>query len=411
VEYGGRSFSARLFSGVVNHQNLDPVLLSISSIEHPRGVRLDVEGDDDVDGGAGRSFSWVPSYMDDSSDWIHGGSLGFGSASDGHGLELYALAAHAVPLSSGAAPQVKSLDNRSTRRWQLAGLLVERDLGGCAAVAEGAIGRRLGDSASGEEPAVAGYGQAACSHGGVDNTIEVKAYRHWRIGRDEPQIAFNDPPTLERFDQDVAGNEDAAGIRLRSQWRFMEAASIYGSAMAYRYGDRGEDPFGASAKLALHGYAGAQFSGWGGADAEISAGYRTNRRPEGEGGGAVLSLWHLDLSASAALGSDLAVTAKLNHVSEDKALVTQTLGFHRGLGVMSVSLWRRVVLSGLLGYTTERPVAPTWYPAFEASLKLLNGSEVTGFVGRLAGGRVCAGGTCRELPPFEGIRVDAVFRY
>jgi len=32
------------------------------------------------------------------------------------------------------------------------------------------------------------------------------------------------------------------------------------------------------------------------------------------------------------------------------------------------------------------------------------------FAGRLAGGRVCVSGTCRDLPPFEGVRADLTIR-
>ena len=91
----------------------------------------------------------------------------------------------------------------------------------------------------------------------------------------------------------------------------------------------------------------------------------------------------------------------------------EELAFRRGLAVAGLSLAGIGTVSALYGYSTERNdgVAPTHYPGAEALVHLPKGGNVRLFVGQLTGGRVCVSGSCRDVPPFEGARLDVLANF
>lgn len=106
----------------------------------------------------------------------------------------------------------------------------------------------------------------------------------------------------------------------------------------------------------------------------------------------------------------MTISGRWNHRSEVAVAFTER-DFLRGMSTLSVALYQTVVVSGLYGYTSEKPALPLHYPAGEVKVYLPRGGEVRAFFGRIAGGRVCVSGTCRDLPAFEGARLDAIIRW
>lgn len=323
---------------------------------------------------------------------------------------LYVLARDASPFLEDPDDPASS---RGEMDWTIGGVSADLRRGGVQVAAEVAAGRRRTELAAGARQRVtawAAYAAAQWSVGRTTALVDAKAYRHWDIGRDQMGVAlaYNEAPTLEREDQEVPNNADAIGARARLEVRLPHAVTAFANALAYRYAEDGADPV--DRDLAVHAYAGVdrQFSG--GASASVAAGIRRERamnlatdRLERK-----LSLWHVDVDAAVPLAARWAATFKWNHRSEDRR---SGLAFVRGLAVAGLA-WRGVgTLSALYGYSTEDARTPAHYPAAELLVHLSRGGQARLFAGRLTGGRVCVSGTCRDVPPFEGVRVDVVVNW
>lgn len=107
------------------------------------------------------------------------------------------------------------------------------------------------------------------------------------------------------------------------------------------------------------------------------------------------------------------MTLKWNHKSEDKVLALGTDAFIKGLVVLGAAIPGRGAVSLLYGYSTEAgtDAVPTHYPGAELRWLLPRGGDLRVFYGRLTGGRVCVSGSCRDVPPFQGARLDLVVRF
>lgn len=282
----------------------------------------------------------------------------------------------------------------------LGGGVVSLEAQGFRAYAEAAGGRRTGRTARPET--VHGLqASTALDVGPVTWLAEAKWYRRLEFGRVDRGLAYHEPLTLERDDQRVPASADAVGGRLRSDVRVSEVLTVHANGMAYRFSEDGSDPL--EGGLAWHVYAGADL--WLGSSRHValSGGFRretdASRSLRGR-------LWHVEAAASFPVARSLAFQAAANHVSESKAGFSGLHDFVRGLASLGVA-WPGVgSLTFVYGYSTEVSTRPTHYPGGEVRVVLPLGGEVRLFGGRMAGGRVCASGTCRDLPPFEGVRLD-----
>ena len=61
-------------------------------------------------------------------------------------------------------------------------------------------------------------------------------------------------------------------------------------------------------------------------------------------------------------------------------------------------------------YDTDPRVPPTYFN-FVGRFRPTPATNVSLFVGQRRGTLRCEGGVCREVPPFEGVRVDATARF
>lgn len=292
--------------------------------------------------------------------------------------------------------------------WTVGGASTSLAFGEVRVAADAAVGRRDGVSASGRDTMWAAYTSAQWTRGRWTALVEGKAYRRWEIGRADRSLLYHEPPTLEREDQEVPGNADAVGGRGRLELRLPAGISVFGNALAYRFTDDGAAPL--DGDLATHGFAGVDKRWDSGGSAALQAGYRDENRADG---GDRLSLWHADFDLAWPLTDKHSVTLKWNHRSETKDLspLPNDLSFVRGLGVGTVAWSGLGALSLLYGYSTEDATTPTHYPAAELLAHLPSGGQARLFVGSLTGGRVCVSGSCRDVPPFEGARLDLILRF
>lgn len=100
----------------------------------------------------------------------------------------------------------------------------------------------------------------------------------------------------------------------------------------------------------------------------------------------------------------------VDHRSEEQLLAGQQVRFDRGTASLTYSWRGRIRFAPTLGWNTERPDNPTYYPAAEARFDFLDGSFIRVFGGQTPAGIICSGGVCREVPAFEGVLTELVIR-
>lgn len=371
---------AKVLAGWTNPQNFDPIELHIVD-----------DQDNDLLAGAEVTI--------DLGDLGGGASHGAGPVAIGHSGDrswagpyaLYSRAANAA----GDGQDVS---------WIVGGAATSLSLGSVRVAADAAGGTRDGLAFDETETAWALYSAVQWTGGPITALIDGKAYRHWAIGRGE-SLLYHEPPTLEREDQEVPNNEDVLGARTRVEWRARERLTVFGNLLGYRHAESGGAPM--DGNLALHGYAGGDVRLARGGDefasAGLAAGYRRETDPDGD---QRLALWHIDLDGAWRLPHQLAVTVKWNHRDEVKRVFPDDKSFRRGLAVLGLSRSGWGAISALYGYSTEFDSRPTHYPGGELLVHLPRGGNVRVFVGRLTGGIVCVSGSCRNVPPFSGARLD-----
>lgn len=283
--------------------------------------------------------------------------------------------------------------------WLIGGGSMGLDFGRIRATVEGAGGRLGGFAASSVTPHGL-TGSFAVDLGPTTWLVEGKWYRHWGLGRPDRYLAYDEPATLERADQLVPGNSDSLGGRTRLDWRVIPALTLYANGMAYLFSANGGSPAGGD--LAWHVFGGAEVRLGERATAGLGGGWRTERDAAGRD---TLRLWHIDVEASIRIGAGLVLSAGLNQVGESRALLHRK-DFVRGLSSIGLA-WPGVgSIAMMYGHSTEVETRPTHYPGAEIRALLPYGGELRLFGGRMAGGRVCVSGTCRDLPAFEGVRMD-----
>lgn len=363
LDFEAGMFQAKVVGGVVNPQNFDPIEMRV---------------------------------VGDLADWISGLELKV-LPNDNLEFGAYAMAA-GLP---DASP-----DGRDVL-WAVGGGSTSMDFGKVRVAAEGAAGLRRGIGTEDETPWGV-TGSVSADLGPVTWLVEGKYYRHWNLGRPDRVLAYHEPATLERPDQQIPGNEDSHGWRTRLDWQAMPELTVYANGLLYWYSLDGTSPlFEGQAwdqGRSWHAFGGLDLKLGSNATIQLAGGYRDENNTDGSNS---VNLWHLDFDASFPLAQKLSMTLTLNHVSETKVSFTEH-DFVRGLATVGLA-WPGVAsIAFLYGYSTEVPARPTHYPGGEVKVVLPLGSELRLFGGRLAGGRVCVSGTCRDLPPFEGARLDLV---
>ncbi|NOZ01743.1 MAG: TlpA family protein disulfide reductase [Deltaproteobacteria bacterium] len=356
-------FRATAVGGVVNPQNFDPIDMRI---------------------------------LGDLKDWITGIELRI-LPRQGMEVGAYAVAA-GLP---GAAPDGGDI------LWAVGGGSTSLDFGKVRVGAEGAAGLRRGFATRDETPWGV-TGSISSDIGPVTWLVEGKYYRHWNLGRPDRVLAYHEPATLERADQQIPGNEDSHGWRTRLDWLATPNLTFYANGLLYWYSVNGSSPLfdgGAWQKgRAWHAYGGFDLKAGDNSTIQVAGGYRDENAPDGADS---VNLWHLDFDATFPISRMFSMTLSLNHVSETKVTFSAH-DFVRGLATVGLAWPGKGSIAFLYGYSTEIPANPTHYPGGEVKVVLPLGGELRVFGGMLAGGRVCVSGTCRDLPPFEGARLDLV---
>ncbi len=229
----------------------------------------------------------------------------------------------------------------------------------------------------------------------------------------QSRFAYNQPPTLERVDQEVLNNRDVLGGRLRIEY-FVEDLELlfYGNGL-YRITD-----IGTGAELwQMHGYAGFELSFDGGASRlNMSAGYRAevgDSDPDPDAFSPdfdepVKDMIHFEADYSHALGGG----ASFHLVSNNELRTLESNGYERGSTIFGIELAGVGGASIELGYDTQDPSEDVrkFFLAGILSAEVLEGLTVRAIGGTQRGGIKCIAGVCRDYPEFAGGRLEIIAR-
>lgn len=210
---------------------------------------------------------------------------------------------------------------------------------------------------------------------------------------------YNQPPTLERFDQEVLDNENVSGGRAKVSRAFLEGGLVlYVSGMYRQYGP-------STALIdAVHGYGGFEFTyGGGGSRWYASAGYRE----EIQEGDPFKTMVHGETDWVQALNSTYSFHLTVAH--ESRTLLQRD--YIRGTTLIGFDRAHTGSLLAEIGYDTFNAQTQQ---AFLAGIVAWNATDwliLKGVVGSQRGGIKCIGGVCRDFPAFSGGRLEATLHY
>ena len=282
--------------------------------------------------------------------------------------------------------------------------------------------------------------------------IEGKFYQDYLVALQPTQLQYSEAPSLERNDQQVPGNANAAGGRLRVDhlWRDL-GFTLYGNVVAYVFTENigesvhdlgaGQDP----REVATHPFAGFIYrKPHSSVMVQASAGYRyewhLSEVNEGEG---VLRRkfphgdFYVTLPAGTRGGFRHSVSLRGNARWETKQVSgSDDNRFAIGSLILGYNMAPFVSFAFIGGFSTEerapegevslqdKPQCPMGadgqvincgkphlWPGAEVRVNFLGNSFVRVFGGRQVGGQVCVNGSCRTLPDFEGVRGELVLGF
>lgn len=262
------------------------------------------------------------------------------------------------------------------------------------------------------------YGAATGRFGPAALLFEGKAYGALTLlapNLEEPAfgaVAYNSPPTVERVQQIIENPPtDIAGGRLRFDWVFSPGLLAYANVayfrdwLGYADPDSGELEPGSI----VDPYAGAEVR-WDQARSWLigSAGWRAVLLDDG---GLVRRDAHLEIEAAQALGERWSVTVQVLHDERAKRDVLLDERFREGTLLAGVRLQPSLSVAAGYDYSTEPTQPRTHYPNGQLGWDFTPSSSLRLFVGSARGGLKCVSGVCRQVPPFEGVKLTATVRF
>ncbi|AKU91550.1 hypothetical protein [Vulgatibacter incomptus] len=219
--------------------------------------------------------------------------------------------------------------------------------------------------------------------------------------------AYNQPPTLERIDQEVLDSENAQGGRAKLSRSFLDGSLVvYTSGMFRRYGTA------SSLADAVHGYGGFELTyGDGGSRWYASGGYRQETL---DGAASPFkTMVHGETDWVQAVGAGYALHLTVAH--ENRSLkaddASDAVDHVRGTTMVGFDKSRLGSLTAEIGYDTSGTSSQDFFLAGIAAWTPLDWLAMKAVFGSERGGLKCVGGVCREFPAFSGVRFEAAAQY
>ncbi len=287
------------------------------------------------------------------------------------------------------------------------------------------------------------YGTNTFFAGTTTVLVEGKHYNDYMMAVTQSSLLqYTENPTLEREDQQVPGNLNSTGGRVRVDHTWQDAGiTLFGNTLSYTYTENlGQDQFDpVEGRFATHNYGGiiyrkpkSDFV------LQASGGYRYERwlrEPRPDLGVLRRRFPHAEFYLTIPVGKTRDMTHAISLRGEGRWENFVTTGqredFFRGLFTLGYSLSPWFSVSYLQGVDTELPTPrgepsltdedcstglgstcrPHLWPGVQVKVNFVNSSFIRIFAGRQVGGRVCVNGSCRTVPDFEGIRSELVLSF
>jgi len=262
------------------------------------------------------------------------------------------------------------------------------------------------------------YGTATGRLGPATLLFEGKAYGALTLlapNLEEPAfqaVAYSSPPSVERVQQIIENPPtDIAGGRLRLDWAFSPGLLVYGNLALFRDWLGYADPD--SGELVpgsiVDPYAGAEVRWDQGRSWLIgSAGWRA---VVVSGGTLVRRDAHVEIEAAQVLDERWSATVQVVHDERGKRDVLLDESYREGTVLAGVRLQPSLSVAAGYDYSTEPTQPHTHYPSGQLGWDFTPSSGVRLFVGSARGGLKCVSGVCRQVPPFEGVKLTATVRF
>ena len=390
VQYRGEHFDFEILGGLANPQNLDPITLAV---------------------------------FPDPNDVITGVAVGTRLGANGE-LEL---GVHGTRVWFEEHP-VSGADVTATVFGWRAGAPSLLD-GKLALYAEANAMVREGLARCGEEERCWGraiYASAQVTEGQVSVLLEWKDYRDYLLAATnstaaEPWRVYSDAPPLDRETERFRGIHNSRGGALRIDYAVPEtvwSASLNGAVYGHEDEDVTIDPW--DGVLVTHGWATLRRQNeevdhddvaW---SMEVSGGYRreTHLRdfdPLWEQGQLDWEVIHGELDVSIGKG-DHSFELVVEH-RDERRLFLDYAEYVRGGASLTWTYAGVLSVSPILRWSNEkRDLDRVFWPGGEVRWDFIEGSHLRVFGGMTPGGRICSGGVCRDVPPFEGVLGEVVLR-
>jgi hypothetical protein len=389
VQHDGDHFTFELLGGLANPQNLDPITLEV---------------------------------FDDPTDVVVGGAVGT-RLGEGGVLEL---GTHVVRIWF-EENETSGVDVSATVFGWRAGAPSLLD-GHLALYGEANAMVREGLARCGEEERCWGravYGSAQVTAGQVSVLVEWKDYRDYLLAPSnstaaQPWRVYSDAPSLDRDTERFRGIHNSRGGALQIDYAIPESVwSVAVNGVVYGHEDENVtvDPW--DGVLVTHGWASLRRQNedvtgdelaW---SLELAGGRRreTHLRTEEalwEQGDLDWEVLHGEIDATVGQG-DHAFELVVEHRAE-RRLFLEYVDYVRGGATLTWSYAGVLSLSAILRWTDEKKDLQTLWPGGEARWDFTEGSHIRVFGGLTPGGRICSGGVCRDVPPFEGALAELVLR-
>ncbi len=221
-------------------------------------------------------------------------------------------------------------------------------------------------------------------------------------------FVYNQPPTLERIDQEVLNNIDVQGARLRLDYTLLDGdLLVYANGM-YRV----TDPDEAAEVTQLHAYGGFDLT-YDDESSRLSAsgGWRDEKRTGGGASDDLKSMIHAEGDWLHALGGGWAVhLTTLNELRTRNSIGQGADDYARGSTLVGLERAALGALTIEYGYDTDDDTASArnhfiagivdWHTTDDLRLRATVGTQ--------RGGLKCVGGVCRIFPEFAGARLDVI---
>ncbi|MCC7538156.1 MAG: hypothetical protein IT379_18160 [Deltaproteobacteria bacterium] len=385
-----------------------------------RGGRIDVHAPDRLRSTLVAGVTNVVNFdqataraLEDPNDLVVGGrvaaELGGDVALGGHVVYYRAPSSVVAPLarSGGADPEVIDPDDTvvlgADVEWAARGpgtsIALEVDV---------QLRRRVGE----DDRGIGAYGRIAQPIGRTSLQLELKQYSAYL-----PLTSFPDPvtglvvrydraPTAERDDVPLLANSDVTGGRVRFDAP-LPVDSAYQSDLFIGVSGAYDRELSV---WSIHADGGFAFRWPGRGSLRLEGGYR--REVLVETGELERAILHADVEARIPVRRTDEVRVTGQHESLAQAVATGQRATHRGT-VAGEYDWRgRLAVGGGVEYDTgARQVRPELYGFITGRWDIVRQVWLRTVLGTRRGGLRCSAGVCRDIPPFQGGRLEVGVRF